>query len=141
MDRDCPNDVCSLFSFRICQIFYYIWSFTIDDSLHFMNFKIHFVDLYNLNLAIEIGSTIIISYGAFVGRINFLQLYFLVLFESIFNSLNYYLVYRKIELDNRDDPGQALGIHLFEAFFGVATSWISGLKDKNVSTETSKLFV
>ena len=132
--------VAAALALEFCQIFVYVWAYMIDDNLHFTDFKISILAQESLFFAFEIVPPIIISYGAFVGRINFFQLYFMVLFESIFCSLNFYLVYGKIELDNRDDPGQGICTHLFGALFGVAAVWISGLKDKNVRTETSNFY-
>ena len=82
-----------------------------------------------LNFITSAG-VVIISFGALVGKINFLQITIFAIFETFFFSLNLYIWLFEI-VENYDaynsDPGYGITVHLFGAYFGVSASYIYSL--------------
>jgi len=94
-------------------------------------------------LSLYTVATVVIGYGAIVGRATPLQSLIFAFFLTGAQCLNYYITVLVIKAV---DNGGAMTIHMFGAFFGIAFSWIVGFTDttrytKDASgTETYKIW-
>jgi len=68
-------------------------------------------------------ATILISFGAVLGRASPTQLLWMVFMELIVYSFNGHIFYNIL---NGVDPGGSITIHTFGAYWGLAVSWIMG---------------
>lgn len=66
------------------------------------------------------AAAVLITHGALLGKITFVQLYMLVTLEVIFYSLNYVVC---IGLLGAVDLGGSMTIHMFGAFFGITCTF------------------
>jgi len=68
-----------------------------------------------------VAATVMISFGAVLGRTSPAQLLVLTFVEVMAYSLNYYL---GVNVLNINDSGGSVRIHVFGAYFGLSVSWI-----------------
>ena len=78
----------------------------------------------SLNLATLINcdfaaGTVMISFGAILGKTNLLQLWILATFELIFYSINHAILVHKLKIT---DIGGSMIIHTFGAYFGLSAT-------------------
>jgi len=88
------------------------------------------IDIKDVILAVYAAATVSISFGVICGKVFFVELFLIALIETFFFSLNYYV---NVLVLKTVDPGGAMTIHLFGAYFGLAMSyWLSKpfLKDE-----------
>eukprot|EP00794_Sanderia_malayensis_P008260 gene8260-9143_t len=102
------------------------------------------INIKNLILSDFTSATILISFGAFLGKTSRLQLIIIAILEVIFAALNetilvYYIVVA--------DVGGSMIVHLFGAYFGVAVAYVLKRKDtteeenpNEAPTKTSDMF-
>ena len=74
------------------------------------------LDFDNLIQIDYFSATVLISLGAFIGKLSILQLVVVLFFETFFTSLNFYLCNKVIDAF---DNGGSVYIHTFGAIFGV----------------------
>ncbi|XP_063385494.1 ammonium transporter Rh type A-like [Cydia fagiglandana] len=76
------------------------------------------------------SATVLITFGALLGRASVNQLLFIAIVEALIGSLNLYLIERVIE---GSDVGGSMAIHAYGAFFGIAVSgaWVCCRKKKD----------
>ncbi|XP_020720005.1 ammonium transporter Rh type A isoform X2 [Bombus terrestris] len=80
--------------------------------------------LLNADIAV---ATPLISMGALLGKTTYMQLVFMGIFELIMFSVNKYVgehVFMAV------DAGDTMFVHVFGAYFGLAVSFVLGIKDK-----------
>jgi ammonium transporter Rh len=79
------------------------------------------------------AATLLISFGAVIGRASPLQMLIMMIFQSIFYSFNkVFLVFGYIAAE---DVGGTLTIHLFGAYFGLAVSAALGPSEKTAEQD------
>ncbi|ELR14200.1 ammonium transporter subfamily protein [Acanthamoeba castellanii str. Neff] len=86
------------------------------------------LDTASLIHGLYCATTVLVAYGAVLGRTNTLQTLVFTFLGGFFYCLNYYITVGEI---HGTDLGGALTIHLFGAFFGIGVSFIIGLNDLN----------
>lgn len=104
--------------------------FAILTNLLFSNISVRSNQWETLDLSIPdiiralyAAAAVSVSYGAICGKLRFSELIIFGLVETFFYSLNYYLCILK---SRAVDPGGAMTIHAFGAYFGLAASfWLS----------------
>lgn len=85
-------------------------------------------------------ATVLISFGAVLGRTSAAQLLWMAFFEIIIYSLNGHIFYNILKAV---DPGGSITIHTFGACWGLATSFVLGAPsnaDENKSMYQSDMF-
>jgi len=107
-----------------------LWNGFFDWSAISLDSKIY-LDMASLITGLYCATTVIVGYGAVVGRCNTAQTVTFAFFAAGFYSLNYYITIGKIQ---GYDLGGAITIHLFGSLFGVGASWIIGLFDSTSYT-------
>lgn len=80
--------------------------------------RVNIVTLINADFA---AATVLISFGAVLGKVSILQLIIMALFEVTFFQINEYIVFDQLGVT---DVGDSLVVHLFGAYFGLAVSRI-----------------
>ena len=104
--------------------YYYLWSNTFsDESWSKIN-----IDFSCLSAIEYIAASAIISLGALLGKLSIVQYFVVVVLETFFASLNYYLCRDVIKLI---DNGGSVSIFMFGAIFGLATSAINFCNDED----------
>eukprot|EP01088_Endostelium_zonatum_P002824 TRINITY_DN1362_c0_g2_i3.p1 TRINITY_DN1362_c0_g2~~TRINITY_DN1362_c0_g2_i3.p1 ORF type:complete len:701 (-),score=147.87 TRINITY_DN1362_c0_g2_i3:103-2205(-) len=83
-------------------------------------------------LSLYTVATVVIAYGAIVGRATPLQSLIFAFFLTGFQCLNYFICVMVLKAV---DNGGAMTIHMFGAFFGIACSLIMGFTDKTRYTK------
>ena len=79
------------------------------------------------------AATLLISFGAVIGRASPLQMLVMMLSQAIFYSFNkLFLVFGYI---GAEDVGGTLTIHLFGAYFGLAASYALGPPEKTAEQD------
>jgi ammonium transporter Rh len=86
------------------------------------------VDMASLIHGLYCATTVLVGYGAVLGRTNTLQTLVFAFLGAFFYCLNYYINVGEI---HGTDLGGSLTIHLFGALFGIGASFIIGLNDLN----------
>ena len=101
-------------------IFYYIWAntFYTEDDDNWGRMKIDFSILSSVEFN---AASCLITLGALLGKISLIQNFIIILFETFFSSLNYFLIHDKLKVI---DNGGSLTIHLFGALFGLGASCV-----------------
>lgn len=104
------------------------------------NFAISMDSLINAEFS---AATLLISFGALIGRATPLQMCVLAVAESFFYALN--KVFIVFGIFNAEDVGGTLTIHMFGAFFGLAASYALGPQEKesasnNAASRVSDVF-
>lgn len=110
--------------------------------LHFKNnaIYVHMTDLIGAEFA---AATVLISFGALLGKINALQLLIMAIFEVVLFQANEYIVFK---LCQASDVGDSMVVHAFGAYFGLTIARIlrsTGVKkaeEKEASVYHSDLF-
>ena len=116
-------------SIEFSFIFYYIWANTFCDFGKGGWRKIN-IDFTILSRIEYNSASALIASGALLGKLSIIQYYVIVIFETFFSSLNYFLCYEKIKtLDN----GGSLFIHTFGSFFGLAAAFVLFCKNRELS--------
>eukprot|EP01101_Sappina_pedata_P003518 TRINITY_DN1402_c0_g1_i1.p1 TRINITY_DN1402_c0_g1~~TRINITY_DN1402_c0_g1_i1.p1 ORF type:complete len:446 (+),score=230.75 TRINITY_DN1402_c0_g1_i1:48-1385(+) len=87
-------------------------------------------------------ASVLIAFGAVLGKTTPLQLLVMGLFQTVFYSILWYVIFYKFEAF---DVGGSIGIHAFGAYFGVFCSLIFSSEsaknsDKETASKTSDLF-
>lgn len=77
------------------------------------------VSMTNLINALFTAAAVLISFGAWIGKVNGEQLLFVVIFEAILQSVNNFLCLNVLGVQ---DFGGSIVIHMFGAYFGVAAT-------------------
>ena len=104
------------------------------------NFSISMDSIINAEFS---AATLLISFGALIGRATPLQMCVLSIAESLFYALN--KVFIVFGVFNAEDVGGTLTIHMFGAFFGLAASYALGPQEKasasnNAASRVSDVF-
>jgi len=104
------------------------------------NYTITMESLINAEFS---AATLLISFGALIGRATPLQMCVLAVAESFFYALN--KVFIVFGIFNAEDVGGTLTIHMFGAFFGLAASYALGPQEKesasnNAASRVSDVF-
>ena len=95
--------------------YYYLWANTFsDESWSKIN-----IDFSCLSAIEYIAASAIISLGALLGKLSIVQYFVVIVLETFFASLNYYLCRDVLKLI---DNGGSVSIFMFGAIFGLATS-------------------
>lgn len=117
-----------VFSIQISFFWNYLWGNAFrkskeeDDNYEENNWSKMALTFENLIQICFIGSTVIISLGAIIGKFTLKQYIFIASFETFFASLSYYLCNLQI---GTIDNGGSTSIHLFGAINGVLISIIN----------------
>ncbi|XP_063365112.1 ammonium transporter Rh type A-like [Cydia amplana] len=98
------------------------WSIITQGLFHMKNMTIPLNKKTILEADI-MSATVLITFGALLGRASVNQLLFIAIVEALIGSLNLYLVEAIIEAS---DVGGSMAIHAYGAFFGIAVSgaWV-----------------
>lgn len=80
------------------------------------------------------AATVLISYGAVIGRVSPTQLVVMALLEVIFSTANVIIGAYELGIN---DPGGSMLIHVFGAAFGLAVAYMIGDKSKHANPKTS----
>ena len=83
------------------------------------------VDMYSFMDSLHQIATILISYGAVIGKVGSLQIIALTLLEGFFYALNKKMLLFDAVLDLLD-AGGTISIHMFGAFFGLGAAYMLG---------------
>jgi ammonium transporter Rh len=81
------------------------------------------------------AATLLISYGAIIGRASPVQLVIMALFQSFFYAFNKVVIV--LGFLGAEDVGGSMTIHMFGAYFGLAVSYVLG-SPKKTSTSSSE---
>jgi len=79
-------------------------------------------------------TSLLISYGAIIGKVNPLQLVVMTIFECVFYSINKAILIETIAFL---DPGGSIQTHMFGAYFGLAVSLVLGRPSTTTDNETN----
>ncbi|MCQ2965082.1 MAG: ammonium transporter [archaeon] len=118
------NTILALFTFEFSTLaqgfFYHCFREVSSGEKRFQNIPINLETIIEGDFG---AATVLISYGAVMGKANLPQLFFMAFMESIFYSLNYRLgeVYKGLKVT---DAGGSMFIHSFGAFFGLGCAWV-----------------
>lgn len=112
--------ICTYTHIYFCRGMYVLhmvpWVFgDTDDKLTLSSFKLIDGDIAT--------ATVLISFGAVLGRTNPAQLLVMAFIELVFWSLNFYVCVSKLGIV---DVGGSIVVHSFGAYFGLAVSYIIG---------------
>jgi ammonium transporter Rh len=104
------------------------------------NFSISMESLINAEFS---AATLLISFGALIGRATPLQMCLIAIAESFFYAVN--KVFFVFGIFNAEDVGGTLTIHMFGAFFGLAAAYALGPQEKesasnNAASKVSDVF-
>jgi len=91
--------------------------------------KVNVVTLINADFA---AATVLISFGAVLGKVSILQLIIMALFEVVFFQVNEFIVF---DLLHVTDVGDSLVVHTFGAYFGLMVSRILYSEDVESNEE------
>ena len=97
--------------------YYYLWANTFSDQ----NWSKINIDFQCLSSIEYNAASAIIALGALLGKLSLIQYFVVVVFETFFANLNYFLCHDVIKVI---DNGGSLCIHTFGAVFGLAVSAI-----------------
>ena len=93
-----------------------------DTDAHEFPMSISFLELIDGNFA---AATVLISFGALIGKVGPTQVLTLSLVEVVVYAANKrFLMMELIEIA---DIGGTVVIHCFGAYFGLATAWVLGV--------------
>eukprot|EP00557_Chaetoceros_sp_GSL56_P005444 CAMPEP_0176490952 /NCGR_PEP_ID=MMETSP0200_2-20121128/8159_1 /TAXON_ID=947934 /ORGANISM="Chaetoceros sp., Strain GSL56" /LENGTH=424 /DNA_ID=CAMNT_0017888321 /DNA_START=134 /DNA_END=1408 /DNA_ORIENTATION=- len=81
------------------------------------------------------AATLLISFGALIGRATPLQMSLIAIAESVFYAINKVLIV--FGMFQAEDVGGTLTIHMFGAFFGLAASYALGPQEKESASNNS----
>eukprot|EP01104_Vermistella_antarctica_P015116 TRINITY_DN4897_c0_g1_i1.p2 TRINITY_DN4897_c0_g1~~TRINITY_DN4897_c0_g1_i1.p2 ORF type:complete len:466 (-),score=124.15 TRINITY_DN4897_c0_g1_i1:2263-3660(-) len=105
-----------------------------DEGFHHFAER-HNIDMHHLLGGLFTAATVMISYGAVLGKVTPTQLIMLGFIEPIFYWVNLYIGLFQIEAV---DVGGGIFIHTFGAYFGLAvTWWLTNKKTHNHPDNTS----
>lgn len=90
---------------------------------------VHMTDLIGAEFA---AATVLISFGAVLGKINALQLLIMAIIEVVLFQVNEYIVF---ELCKASDIGDSMVVHAFGAYFGLTVARVIYNKDVKKSEE------
>lgn len=85
------------------------------------------LDLTSMIRADYTVATVLISFGALIGRVSALQMLILAIWEVLNSTCNEFLGFHVL---NVTDPGGSMFIHIFGASCGLAAAWVVGDKAK-----------
>ena len=80
------------------------------------------------------AATVMISLGALLGKVNVLQMIFVMLIEKIYYWINASIVQKHFVAN---DIGGSIVIHAFGAYFGLACAWVLGPKGSHDTKKVS----
>jgi len=98
-------------------------------------FKLIQMDIGSLLTGDFAAACVLISFGSVLGRTSMLQLTVMAIIQIIFFSLSEHLV---VHYFYTADVGGSMLVHVFGAYFGLATSWVLGPSTKRARATTSK---
>jgi len=112
----------------------------IIESFLTSNFSITMDSIINAEFS---AATLLISFGALIGRTTPLQMCLIAIAESAFYAINKILIV--FGMFQAEDVGGTLTIHMFGAFFGLAASYALGPQEKesasnNTASRVSDVF-
>ena len=90
--------------------------------------RIGFIDVIEAGV---VSASVLISFGVIIGKVNLLQLLFMAIIETIFVTINLYIGYNVLGVN---DVGGSIFIHVFGAYFGLAVSFCL----RKIKTEESE---
>ena len=106
-----------------------------DADAHSFPMRISFLELIDGNFA---AATVLISFGALIGKVGPTQVVALALFEVVVYAANKRFL--MIELIGLADIGGTVVIHCFGAYFGLAAAWVLGVpKDESGNSDSSSI--
>lgn len=91
------------------------------------------INLYFVTMAAYLVATVLVSYGAVIGRVSLFQMLFVVFFETIIAAANVVIGFNQLMVT---DPGGSMYIHTFGASFGLALSLAIGDKSSKSPSAT-----
>mmetsp|Transcript_14533 Transcript_14533/g.20718 ORF Transcript_14533/g.20718 Transcript_14533/m.20718 type:complete len:471 (+) Transcript_14533:103-1515(+) len=111
----------------------------IFESLFLNKYALSMSSLINAEFS---AATLLISFGALIGRVSPLQVTLIAVFQSLFYVINKVIVLNYLQVE---DVGGTVTIHMFGAFFGLAASYALGPQLKvsasnNAATRVSDVF-
>jgi ammonium transporter Rh len=83
------------------------------------------VDMFAFMDSLHLVATVLVSFGALIGKVGSLQIVALTLIEGFFYALNKKMLLFDAVLDLLD-AGGTISIHMFGALFGVAAAFVLG---------------
>lgn len=92
------------------------------------------LDIETIHIGLILVTSLLISYGAIIGKVNPLQLVILTILEALFYSINKSILLGTIDLL---DPGGSIQTHMFGAYFGLAVSFVLGKPSTTTDNETN----
>eukprot|EP01032_Pedospumella_encystans_P014709 gene14709-16872_t len=95
--------------------------------------RIH-LDIETIHIGLILVTSLLISFGAIIGKVNPLQLVIMTILEALFYSINKAILIETIALV---DPGGSIQTHLFGAYFGLAVSFALGKPSTTTDNETN----
>lgn len=87
-----------------------------------------------MHIGLILVTSLLISYGAIIGKVTPLQLMIMTILEGTFYSINKSILMNTIELV---DPGGSIQTHLFGAYFGLAVAFVLGKPSTTTENETN----
>jgi len=109
---------------QVAILVHHIFKHCVIDG-HFSKLPIDGMALVEGDFAV---AAFLISFGGLIGKVNPAQLAVLVVLESIFYNANtQFLMFKWLEVA---DAGGSIVIHMFGAYFGLATAWMLGKPSK-----------
>eukprot|EP01043_Picozoa_sp_COSAG02_P028257 COSAG02_NODE_1705_length_11236_cov_6.168178_6_plen_224_part_00 len=106
-----------------------------DADSHSFPMSISFLELIDGNFA---AATVLISFGALIGKVGPTQVMALAMFEVVAYAANKRFL--MIELIGIADIGGTVVIHCFGAYFGLAAAWVLGVpKDDDGNSDSSSI--
>ncbi|CAK9002462.1 Ammonium transporter Rh type A (Erythrocyte membrane glycoprotein Rh50) (Rhesus blood group family type A glycoprotein) (Rh family type A glycoprotein) (Rh type A glycoprotein) (CD antigen CD241) [Durusdinium trenchii] len=106
------------------------WAIILDSLAHQSELAVDFPALLNGNMAV---ATVLVSFGALIGRISPTQIVMLVLIELSVYTVNKVFVVHQFDVrPHLHDGGGTIMVHVFGAYFGLAASLALGpaVKDR-----------
>lgn len=102
--------------------------------LYYDNFDSLQLNIGIMHIGLILVTSLLISFGAIIGKVNPLQLVIMTIFECVFYSINKAILIETIALV---DPGGSIQTHMFGAYFGLAVSLVLGRPSTTTDNETN----
>lgn len=91
------------------------------------------INIYSILEAVHLSASILVSYGAVIGKTSPLQLIVMTLIEAFAYSIN--KVFLCLGVVEFFDAGGTINIHMFGAYFGLAVAWVLGKPTASAEAE------
>jgi ammonium transporter Rh len=92
-----------------------------------------YIDMHALMESLFLAASVLISYGAVIGKTSPFQLVVMTFFETIFYSINKVMLCMGVV--KFVDAGGTINIHMFGAYFGLTVSWLLGKPTTSAEAE------